>query len=238
MDNLTYPSSRELSLFDQLPGCWGCKDRDSVFVYANQEYADLIGVAHPENCVGMHYRDLPSPLEQFASTFREQDRYVLKTGRRLSILNVHPFSDGVWRAHLVTKAPWRDSQGNTLGTLFFGQQLKDAAVLEAGYQVFRAMHFTDCSSYSIKLTHPKDELSLSPRESEALFLMLYGKKPQFIANVLGVTVKTLENYVCKLRVKFSASSKSELIEKAIDAGFGSQIPSSLFKKQLSVILKG
>ncbi|WP_434362700.1 helix-turn-helix transcriptional regulator [Parasalinivibrio latis] len=237
MDNHTYPSCRELSLFDQLPGCWGCKDRDSVFVHVNQEYAELIGIPHPEDCIGLNYGDLPDPLGQFANTFQEQDRYVLKTGRRLSVLNVHPYSDGVWRAHLVTKAPWRDSQGNMLGTLFFAQQLKDAAVLEAGYQIFRAMHFPDCSSYSISSVCSHRELSLSPRESEALFLMLYGKKPQFIANVLGVTVKTFENYVCKLRVKFSASSKSELIEKAIDAGFGSHIPSSLFKKQLSVILK-
>ncbi len=32
------------SLFDQMPGCWGCKDKNSVFMYANKEYAKIIGV--------------------------------------------------------------------------------------------------------------------------------------------------------------------------------------------------
>ncbi len=26
---------RTKAIFDQMPGCWGCKDKDSVFMYAN-----------------------------------------------------------------------------------------------------------------------------------------------------------------------------------------------------------
>ncbi|GAL04474.1 transcriptional regulator LuxR family [Photobacterium aphoticum] len=58
-----------------------------------------------------------------------------------------------------------------------------------------------------------------------------------MAKVLGLSVKTVENYVLRLREKFNANSKSELIDLALEQGFGSHIPESMLKRQLSVILK-
>lgn len=108
----------EQSLLRQLPGCWGCKDKDSVFRYVNQEYAELLGHTSPEECIGKTDFEMSSPTTECAQEFQRQDKHVIETGESLKILDIHPYPDGRWRAHIFTKTPWRDEQGNTLGTIF------------------------------------------------------------------------------------------------------------------------
>ncbi|MZG55163.1 helix-turn-helix transcriptional regulator, partial [Photobacterium lucens] len=52
-----------------------------------------------------------------------------------------------------------------------------------------------------------------------------------------VAVKTIENYVLRLREKFNANSKGELLDLALEFGYGSNIPESMLKTQLSIVLK-
>lgn len=235
MKNKVDPSL--LHLFNQLPGCWGCKDKDSVFVYANAEYGEIIGVDHHLDCIGRTDFDMPSPTVECAEAFRDQDSQVILTGKRMRVLDIHPYSDGSWRAHLFTKTPWRDENNDVVGTIFSGVELKDTAVLEVGHWICRAAGLDpkEQASFNLDLNHRP--LNLNTRESEVLFLLLYGKKPQYISKVLGVSVKTVENYVLRLREKFNANSKNELLDIALDLGYGSHIPESMLKRQLSVILK-
>ena len=226
-----------LHIFNQLPGCWGCKDKDSVFIYANEEYGKIIGVDHHLDCIGRTDFDMPSPTVECADSFREQDNLVLSTGNRMRVLDIHPYSDGSWRAHLFTKTPWKDEQNETVGTIFSGVELKDTAILEVGHWICRAAGLSNKEQTSFSLDLHNQAVSLNTRESEVLFLLLYGKKPQYIAKVLNVSVKTVENYVVRLREKFNANSKGELLDLALDLGFGSHIPESMLKRQLSVILK-
>ncbi|HCG8162463.1 PAS domain-containing protein [Vibrio parahaemolyticus] len=229
----------EQSLLRQLPGCWGCKDKDSVFRYVNQEYAELLGHASPEECIGKTDFEMSSPTTECAQEFQRQDKHVIETGESLKILDIHPYPDGRWRAHIFTKTPWRDEQGNTLGTIFYGRELTDTAVIEVGYWVCRAIG-TDINHQSIfrfSNLNPKPE-KLTCREQETLFLLLYGKKPQFISQVMGISTKTVEGHVARLRNKFEANSKNELIDKAMEAGYGSVVPKTLLKHQLSVVLNG
>lgn len=69
-----------------------------------------------------------------------------------------------------------------------------------------------------------------------LFLLLYGKKPKHIARVMNISTKTVEGYEAKLRTKFGAHSKEQLIDMALDQGYGSHIPKTLLKTQLSIVL--
>ncbi|MFA0543952.1 helix-turn-helix transcriptional regulator, partial [Vibrio sp. 10N.222.52.B7] len=46
----------------------------------------------------------------------------------------------------------------------------------------------------------------------------------------------VEGHVARLKQKFDARSKSQLIEYALDSGLGSVIPETLLKKQISVVL--
>ncbi|WP_070969061.1 helix-turn-helix transcriptional regulator [Vibrio sonorensis] len=232
-----------VTLFNQLPGYWGCKDLDSVFVYANQSYAELVGLPDSQACIGLTDFDMPSPTTNCAEAFQRQDKYVIKTGKPLKVLDIHPYHDGHSRAHIFTKTPWHDEQGHIQGTIFYGQELTNTAILEVGHWVCRATGLTHSSEKGLRLgqgfgsTHDLS-VSLTTRESEVLFLLLYGKKPKQIAEVMGISIKTFESYVMRLRSKFGAHSQAQLIEIALDQGYGSQIPQTLLKTQLSVALNG
>jgi len=230
-------SSSQLSLFQQLPGCWGCKDKDSTFVYVNAAYAQLIGVDSPQECIGRTDFDMPSQTTQCAQDFREQDQYVMSTRKALKVLDIHPYPDGRWHAHIFTKTPWFDEDNNVQGTIFYGQELTDTAILEVGHWVCRVTGINNKNdSTSSPRVQSRLDTPLTNRESEVLFLLLYGKKPQFIANSMSISIKTVEGHVARLRNKFQATSKHQLIEYALDSGYGSVIPETLLKKQISVVL--
>lgn len=225
-----------VSLFSQLPGYWGCKDQNSNFVYANLAYAQLIGLDSPEQCTGLSDREMPSPTSRCADEFRNQDSYVMETRTDLKVLDIHPYPDGRWRAHIFTKTPWYDDHGDVQGTIFYGQDLSDTAILEVGHWICRATGLPSDERLQLKPNNNTSAQKLTPRESEALFLLLYGKKPHFIAQVMNISIKTLESHVARLRAKFGAHTKAQLIDMALEQGYGSSIPHTLLKTQISVAL--
>ena len=56
--------------------------------------------------------------------------------------------------------------------------------------------------------------SLTPREQEVVELLSSGFSAPYIAGELGLSSRTVENYINTIKSKLSCSSKSELIEKA------------------------
>ncbi|EAR57517.1 hypothetical transcriptional regulator [Photobacterium sp. SKA34] len=226
-------------IFDQLPGCWGCKDINSTFVYVNSEYGRMVGFDNHLDCIGKNDYQLPITTADYADKYVEQDKIVIETERTIRVLDIHPYHDGKWRAHLFTKTPWRDHNNQVIGTIFSGIELTDTAVLEVGHWLCRAIGITQQQKNSSmpRISIKKEDIGLNTRESEVLFLLLHGKKPQYIANTLGVSVKTIENYVLRLREKFNANSKGELLDLALELGYGSNIPESMLRTQLSIVLK-
>ncbi len=227
-----------LNLFNQLPGCWGCKDRHSKYVRVNKEYAELFYSDLPEDYIGLTDFDLPGERSHFAEEFQAQDKEVMRTGKQMRVLNIHQDKDKTgWRAHLFTKSAWRDNNNNIIGVIFSGMELKDTAILEVGHWICRAaeVSYDDESTFTTRV--PQSNISLNARESEVLFFLLYAKTPKYIASALDLSVKTIDNYVCQLREKFNAGTKSQLIEIALDLGYSSHIPNSLIKRPMSIVLK-
>lgn len=76
----TYESldPRLKQIFDQMPGAWGCKDENSVFLYANSEYGRIIGLPHHEDVIGRTDFDMPCDTTNLAGTFQEQENWWLK----------------------------------------------------------------------------------------------------------------------------------------------------------------
>lgn len=225
------------SLYAQLPGYWGCKSLDSQFVYVNPAYARLMGFINTDECIGLYDFDMPGSTAKFAQEFRQQDRYVIENNCTIKVLDIHPYPDGNWHTHIFTKTPWLNEDGTIKGTIFYGQDLTDTAILEVGHWVCRATGLNRDSKAAL----PQNSIQLpveklTSRESEVLFLLLYGKKPTYIAAAMNISIKTFESYVMRLRHKFKAHSKAQLIDIALDTGYGSRIPETLLKTQISVVL--
>ena len=62
------------------------------------------------------------------------------------------------------------------------------------------------------------QVSLTRRESETLLLITYGYTVPESAHFLGLSSRTVELYVVKLRHKFQCKSKRELIDQVIADG--------------------
>jgi PAS domain-containing protein len=105
------------ALFDQMPGAWGCKDENSVFMYGNAEYGNIIGLPHHEDVIGRTDFDMPCDTVHCAHLFRSQDQRVIQTLTKMRILDIHPFSGGEWKAYIFTKTPMIDENQNVIGTI-------------------------------------------------------------------------------------------------------------------------
>lgn len=225
-----------VSLFEQLPGCWGCKDTQSRFIHVNQAYCQLIGISDRQALIGRTDFELPGTLSAFAEDFQRQDRAVMATGEVHRVLNVHPYREGIWQAHVFTKLPWRNESGDIVGTLFYGQELNQNPMLEVGQWLCKTFGNMTDTQPTWPQSNDEKPISLSKRESEVLFFHLFGKKPQFISQALNVSVKTIENHFANVRAKLGAATKTELVDKALEKGVGYQIPPSLLTKSLTLVL--
>ena len=72
------------------------------------------------------------------------------------------------------------------------------------------------SAASASATSP--QVSLTPRETEILWLLARGKDAPHIASELFLSVHTVRSYVKNLRRKFSANSQLELVARAREQG--------------------
>ena len=248
------PTLKEL--FDHLPGCWGCKDNNSVFLYANKEYANLVGVGADNHLdiIGRTDFDMPCETVNCAELFRKQDQAVILEKAPLKILDIHPFAGNYkkknpeWKAYIFTKIPLYDQNQNIMGTIFSGMNLNAPSIVEAGFILASFAKATqnhhdllsDKRQNSFLLTPSfsySNDFKLTTKESECLFFMLRGKTAKQIGQYVNISHRTVEVYFDRLKIKLKASNRGELIDKAIQAGFLNSIPQSLFTRQLSIILR-
>jgi len=236
---MDYKISKELrDSIDGLAGPAFCKDENSVYQYLNPNLGRIYGVRHHLDFVGGTDFDIPCDVAACAEAFQEQDRLVMSSGKEFKILDIHPFADGQWGVYLGSKKPWLDENNKVIGTVFRGMDITNAYSMAFSTQLAK---FTGHQQDSYTLTQDGGAItagavSLSPRESEVLFLILRGKTAKLAATVLGLSYRTVQQYIDSLKEKFHVESKIELIDAAMAQGYMSQIPLSIFSKQLSVVL--
>ncbi|KAF3996847.1 helix-turn-helix transcriptional regulator [Glaciimonas immobilis] len=230
-----------LEIFDKMPGCWGCKDQNSKFLYVNEAYARLIGLNNNIDIVGCSDFDLPCGASRCAGLFQRQDQEVISSAKSLRVLDIHPRSEGEWSAYIFTKMPMRDEEGRICGIIFHGENITSVRNLELeafltsvrGNQ--RGCDLLKQESYFIK--QERGSIKLTCRESEVLFFLMRGNTAKMTSSILNISRRTVEQYVTYLKAKFAVVSKYELLDRAIELGYLSYIPQSLFSQQLSVILR-
>lgn len=228
--------------FDDAPGCWGCKDENSSFLYANEAYGRLLGLASHLDVVGRSDYDMPGRTVECAPAFQAQDKDVMSSRNASRIFDWHPYGDGDWQAHIFTKTPLVNSAGEVVGTIFHGEDLSRFPDCQLLGTLLCGLHEggnhgapDQQGSYLIDAgvtTNP----TLSPRLREVLFFTVRGWSAKMIARVLALSPRTVEAHVDALRQAFHASNRSQLIEAAMMAGYFSRIPASIFNRQLSFVL--
>lgn len=229
--------------FGDKPGYWGCKDAASIFIYANEEYGNIIGLKHHLDVIDRSDFDMPCDTVVCAQAFRDQDKEVMASGQTLRILDIHPFAGGEWKAYLTTKRPLHGETEGVIGTIFHGEDITSPCTIELGsllgriYTGDQLYDSTNEGSYWLG-ERSKMPIHLTTRESEILFFLIRGYSIKSIAEIFHVSMRTVEDHVGSLRHKFVCTNKASLIEHAIYLGYLHYIPKMLFNRQLSLILRG
>jgi len=230
---MTVSVSQELiAVVDDMANPANFVDCASTIQYANAPAAQLFGYAHHLDMIGTTYADWRCKAAEFADTFIQQDQHVITTGEMLRTLDIHPYADGQWAIYIVSRQRWLADDGTVLGCMAYGLDITETHSIALAAQLANwpgdtGEHFT--------LTEQRDQ-RLSSREMEILFLIVRGKTAKLVAAALGLSYRTVQQYIEILKAKFNVSSKVELIEAAMMRGYLNQIPVTLFNRQLSVVL--
>jgi len=233
----TRVSSKLVAYIDSHQGLAAYKDTQFAYQYSNSAYATLIGLSHPQDLIGRTVFDIPCDAVSYAQEFDVQDRQVMSSGQTLRILNIQPFADGRWGIYLCTKRPWFNEGNEVVGSIGEAVDITDAYTSALSTRFARV---TGQKQHSLILTgadtvgRTNAGMSLSPRESEVLFLILRGKTAKLAAEVLSISFRTVEQHLESIKFKFGARNKAELIDAAIDRGYLNHIPLSIFSRRLSV----
>lgn len=232
-------SEDQRTLFDTLPTASGCKDLNSNFIYANQNYANIIGLKNKEDVVGRTDFDMPCKTVNCAEMFRAQDLQVITKLHSMRILDIHPFAGGEWKAYIFSKSPLIINR-QVIGTIFSGQDITNVSTLELGALLskMRIEGVTNdlLGQDSYMFGSKFNKMNLTNRESEVLFFVLRGKTAKIIAKTLKLSPRTIEKYIDALKAKFNVNNLHELIDKSISLGYLNIIPEGLFSTQISYCL--
>jgi serine/threonine protein kinase len=107
-------------LVTNIPGIFYLKDRNGVYIYANDSWIydperDDMRLVHGMEMVGK--TDAELPWKHDANFIRAQDQKVMKSGEAETFHEMHRMKDGSQAPFVTLKAPLRNSDGHIIGII-------------------------------------------------------------------------------------------------------------------------
>ncbi len=121
-------------MFDTAADAIFIKDMNGMYVKANKACADLMGTT-TEAMIGRTDSEY-FPPETAAEVFRT-DSEVVRSGRTVSLNNLHPFPGGSRHVNII-KTPLKNVHGQTIGLLGIARDITDLKRMEAELALAKA----------------------------------------------------------------------------------------------------
>lgn len=117
-NGIAHPAIQLLRLImDNIPQAIFWKDRDSVYVWCNRNFANDAGYENPEDVSGKTDFDLPWTREE-AEWYRKIDKQVMETDTPIyQLYETQTHADGKITWVVTNKMPLHDPEGNVVGVL-------------------------------------------------------------------------------------------------------------------------
>jgi PAS domain S-box-containing protein len=181
-------------IITQVPNCIFWKDKNSVFLGANEHFAYIAGLCSVIDVKGKTDYTMPWG-KTHADLYRMRDKEIINTAIAAKQIETQLRANGKLVTVIVHKAPLLDNKGKVIGVIGSFIELPNG---------FDNSH---------------NHISIPPSQQAVLTHVVQGLSAKEIAKKLNLSQRTIEFYTVILKKKFSCRSKSELITKAWQLGF-------------------
>lgn len=213
------------------------KNSELHYLGASRRMIKLFGFNDFDDVVGKSVYEIKCKAVECADQFMYQDKLVLSKGISMDILDIHAFHGNITKLLLGHRSPLYDEQNQIIGTVYRGIKI-EKELIEKLFCLLIASekYYKNNKQNSYSNTMEKIDHTITSREKECLFYIVHGFTAKHIANKMAISPRTVETFMVSLKNKMHCHSKNQLIEAAINAGYLTYIPDTVFKKELSIIL--
>jgi PAS domain S-box-containing protein len=220
-----------LAFLKQVPAYIFWKDKNSVYLGCNNALACSLGLKSPAEIIRKTDYDLPTTKEE-SDSFRAVDKQVIESGLpKFNIIEHQTLPNGKKMVLLTNKAPIFDKKNNVKGIIANSVDITEAINKQIHLldkksnleSLEKSVAFQDIlkqiQQKRYYLTGKFKNIYLTKREAECILCLARGFTNKQMAGILGISNRTVETLMEKLRIKLNCNLRSELIAVAIEGGF-------------------
>jgi len=203
----------------QLPTLFVVGDLDSRCIYSNDYTANLFVYRDEENMLGISPYDLRCQAVECADEFIAQNQKIIKTGKELTMLDIHYYANEQKKILMTKKYPYQD-KGRIMGSICYCIEI-DSPRLEALCKKLiqsdkKYYHKRNNKERSYIIGIPSEKNNLTTDESRSIFYLLRGK---------SIKSKAIRESILE---KVNCRNEAEISEYALSNGYLNYIPNNIF----------
>lgn len=189
-------------------------DRAGATQSINEEGALICGFDSSNAAIGKTLHNVSAP--ESANRLIDNCSRVIETNCMAIFEEDHLRKDEVSQQFLSVKAPWYNDENNIIGVFGCSIVLGKHSLAES-LNTISQLGLLHPNNQAPILSYSKiSQVYLSKREQECLRLTIKGYTAKRIARELGISNRTVEEYLNSIRIKTGSSSKLALIEMVLD----------------------
>lgn len=202
-----YDTDHTIASISELPISMYFLDKHGCTVYMNEECARICGFATAQEAVGKSLADVSDEVTAAKLIFNS--KIAAKANEIKIIDEVNHRKDGVKQQFLSIKAPWYGDDNQIFGSCGFSvvsgeHPLAESLALLSSLGMMNTSRKKEQTTQTLPAT-------LTKRECECLELILKGYTSKQIAQVLGISYRTVEEYIGNIKQKMGVKTKAELL---------------------------
>ncbi|WP_340621316.1 helix-turn-helix transcriptional regulator [Xenorhabdus siamensis] len=211
-----------IAMMEHLSDPWGIKDLESRHIYMNK--AAYLYTNTPKNFDVEGKLDCEFPAhwseDQFSQDLKEHDRRTEESKDRVSIIETHYWYGKNNLAPFISeKFPVYNDEKECIGIVWNAKPLNSLSPLK----------YINRQKPSVLTTEAETDL-FTKGELDIIFLILQRRSNKEIAQIYGVSPKTVENRIYNIYQKANVHSLQQFEEFCRDLQLDSYIPERLIEK--------
>lgn len=217
------------SLIQDMPGFVIIKDLNSNYLNANTHTIQEFGLQTSDALFGYSDLTIPHPIANNGQFYRDLDFDVIKTGTTTTGICTFPFQ-GKIQLYQFKKSALKDISGNHIGTFSQAIECTDPILANFFQQSLSELRLKlNYSSNNQQIIFLKEypDIKLSALQSTCLFYLIRRRHIKEIANLLHVSVKTLNEEIEYIKMQLKIVNTQDIVDIASEKQYFNIIPPSV-----------